>query len=77
VDYEPINRTTVYERDAWVCGICEEPVDPTLVYPDAWSASLDHVRPMNRQSLGSHTYANVQCSHLACNMAKSDAFTTV
>lgn len=63
VEYEPIRRRRVYDRDGWCCGIiCRQPVDPALRYPDPMSASLDHVVPLSRG--GPHTYANVQLAHL-------------
>jgi len=65
---EPISRPRVYDRDGWICQICCEPVDPAAAYPDPRSASLDHVVPLSRG--GTHTYDNVQCSHLECNVRK-------
>lgn len=69
--YEPVKASHVYERDEWTCGICQQPVDRTLTYPDPGSPSLDHVIPLARG--GTHTYDNVQIAHLACNHLKSDA----
>ena len=66
---ERIDRYRVFERDEYVCGLCGEPVDRRLSYPDPMSASLDHVVPIARG--GSHTYGNVQCSHLECNVRAS------
>ena len=68
VEYEVINRRTVFDRDGWICGICYEPVDPSLRWPHAESVSLDHVIPLSRG--GSHTYGNVQCAHARCNTRK-------
>jgi hypothetical protein len=67
---ERVDRDEVGDRDGWVCGVCEEPVDRTLEYPDLLSPSLDHVVPLSR--LGPHTYENCQISHLLCNMDKRD-----
>jgi hypothetical protein len=67
---EPVNARLVYERDDWTCGICRRPVDPSVIYPDPGSPSLDHVIPLARN--GSHTYLNTQLAHLACNQDKSD-----
>jgi 5-methylcytosine-specific restriction endonuclease McrA len=69
VEVERIDRHAVFERDGYVCGICEEPVDRHLEYPHPMSASLDHVIPIIAG--GSHTYGNVQCSHRDCNVKAS------
>jgi hypothetical protein len=69
VDYEPVKRSAIYERDAWRCGICSLKVDRRLKYPHPKSPSLDHVIPMALG--GGHTYINVQCAHLICNSRKS------
>lgn len=68
VAHEPVNRGKVFERDGWVCGICEEPIFKSVKYPDLMSVSLDHVVPLSRG--GGHLYSNVQASHLGCNVAK-------
>ncbi len=70
VHYEYINPRTIYVRDRWKCGLCGERVDEALAYPHRMSASLDHLIPIARG--GPHGPANVQCSHLACNLAKRD-----
>lgn len=69
-DAETIVNSEIFDRDGWICGICQEPVDPKLKFPDRWSASLDHIRPLSKG--GSHTQANVRCSHLTCNIVKRD-----
>ena len=61
-------NATVFERDGWVCGLCDEPVSRDAVYPDPLSASLDHVVPLSRG--GAHSLENVQLAHLACNVRK-------
>lgn len=66
--YEPIDRLRVFERDGWACGICSEPVDRTVPFPDPGCPTLDHVIPMSGG--GDHLYGNVQLAHFACNMAK-------
>lgn len=65
---EPVNRFEVFDRDGWICSICEEPVDKTLEYPDPMSASLDHDVPLALG--GEHTYNNSRCTHLFCNLSK-------
>ena len=70
VESERFSPRAVFERDDWVCGICGEPVDPDLQWPDPMSASLDHIIPLSRS--GAHTRANTQCSHLRCNISKGN-----
>lgn len=65
---DAINPRAVYARDAWVCGICGEDVNPAFRYPNPMRASLDHVVPLSKG--GPHTYENVQCAHLSCNSSK-------
>ena len=62
----------VYERDGWICGICDEPVDKNLKWPDPLSPSLDHVQPLSKG--GHHVLSNVQLAHLECNVRKGDEF---
>lgn len=71
LDNEDIDVVKVYDRDAWICGICGRPVDPHKHYPDPLSVSLDHRKPLSKG--GTHTYDNVQCSHLECNIRKKDS----
>lgn len=54
-----------------VCAICGRPVDKTLKYPDPYSATVDHIIPINR---GGHPsdINNLQLAHAICNRQKSD-----
>lgn len=65
VEVEAVASLKVFERDRWTCGICHEPVDPTIRHPDRQSASLDHIVPLGLG--GSHTWSNVRCAHMGCN----------
>lgn len=53
----------VFRRDAGICGICNEWVAPK-------HASMDHKLPLALG--GTHTFDNVQLSHLLCNLRKGD-----
>ena len=68
---ETVRPAEIYERDSWVCGICEGAVDASLAHPDPMSASLDHVVPLAKG--GTHTWDNLQLAHLRCNVVKSDS----
>lgn len=65
---EPYLRADIFERDGWVCRICDEAIDPQLSWPDSWAASIDHIVPVSLG--GDDTPANVQAAHLTCNIRK-------
>lgn len=65
---ESFDRLEIFERDGWVCALCDLPVDKEARFPDPASASLDHVVPISLG--GQHSRANAQCSHLGCNVRK-------
>lgn len=56
-----VNLAEVFKRARGVCGICGDWVKPS-------KASMDHVTPLARG--GTHTYANIQLTHLICNLRK-------
>ena len=62
------HAATVYERDAWICKLCDLPVAKDRTAPHPLSPSLDHVTP---QVLGGgHDPENLQTAHLRCNESK-------
>jgi hypothetical protein len=65
---ETFRREDIFERDGWMCGICEASIDRELRWPNPMSVSLDHVVPLARG--GTHHPANAQASHLICNLRK-------
>lgn len=62
-------HSEIFERDGWVCQICDRHVDRALKWPHSLSASLDHVIPISKG--GDHSRANVQLAHVICNLRKS------
>lgn len=52
-----------------ICGICGQPVDRSLKYPDPGCATVDHIVPISR---GGHPSAleNLQLAHFRCNRLK-------
>lgn len=69
-DADDIDVMTLGDRDGWACGICSAPIDKTIAYPDRMAATIDHIEPISLG--GRHHWGNVQISHFACNMAKSN-----
>jgi 5-methylcytosine-specific restriction endonuclease McrA len=70
VRYVHINKTAIFERDKWICGLCGDLVDKTIPWPDLLCATLDHIIPMSRG--GDHIHSNVQLAHFCCNLLKRD-----
>lgn len=54
-----------------ICGICGQPVDKTLKFPDPLSPTVDHIIPCARG--GSDNLDNLQLAHRKCNRNKSDS----
>jgi len=59
---DSITLAEVFRRDGELCAICKR-----LVTRD--QASIDHINPIKLG--GSHTWDNVQLTHLKCNQEKS------
>lgn len=72
---EHVDFAEVLARDAWMCGLCSEPIPRDAVWPDRLTASLDHVIPLSRG--GEHSMGNVQASHLGCNSSKGNRLADV
>lgn len=66
----PMRRQAIYERDEWVCQLCDCPVLPNLSPSDIWAPTLDHIVPRSRG--GSHEDENLQLAHRWCNSVKGD-----
>lgn len=65
---ERFGSTEIFVRDSWCCQLCGLPVKRRVPVGHPESASLDHIIPLKHG--GSHTRANVQCTHLRCNIRK-------
>lgn len=62
---DPVRRRALYERDKWMCGLCNEPVDGSLHWNDDWAPSLDHIVPSSLG--GSDDESNLRLAHRICN----------
>lgn len=67
------NKKKIYATQT-ICGICGQPVDPTLKYPNPMARCIDHIIPIAR---GGHPsdLSNLQLAHWTCNRQKSDLIT--
>lgn len=68
----PRARLEIYERDAWVCQLCFNQVDPSLRHRDLWSATLDHIIPQALTIVPDHSPSNLRLAHMWCNSARGD-----
>lgn len=66
---DDICHVTVFERDDWLCHLCENRINKRLRLPNWWAATIDHVVPLSEG--GTHTWDNVRAAHALCNWAKS------
>lgn len=73
-EHEKIDRDLVFERDAFECKLCNEPLDMAAKFPHPLSPTLDHIIPLNKG--GHHLYVNLQAAHFRCNTAKGDRILT-
>lgn len=60
----------IYYRDKGLCGICKEPIDLRLQYPDRQCLSIDHIVPVSLG--GTNLQSNLQPSHLICNSKRGN-----
>ncbi len=67
---EKFRDTEIFERDGWICQLCQQPIEKELKSPSPGSVSLDHIQPVSLG--GPHTWDNVQTAHLRCNKKKSN-----
>lgn len=51
------------------CGICEQPIDYTLAYPDPRCFVVDHIIPLAKG--GEDELTNKQAAHRDCNSHKA------
>lgn len=65
-----ISRKKLWEQCGGICGICGQPIDRSIEYPDNMSLSYDHIIPLSKG--GKHIQDNIQCCHRICNTRKRD-----
>lgn len=66
----PYVRGEIFERDHWVCHLCQKLIQRELDVSDSMAATIDHVVPLSRG--GDDTPENVKAAHGVCNFRKRD-----
>ena len=67
---EKVEPMKVFERDNWICKLCNHPVSKLMDKRLVDIASLDHIIPISKG--GEHSYANTQLAHVSCNIRKGN-----
>ena len=67
---DPIKSLDVFERDNWICHLCDNRINRYLRLPNWWAATIDHVIPISEG--GTHTWDNVKAAHAKCNWDKAN-----
>ncbi|WP_244328694.1 HNH endonuclease [Streptomyces marokkonensis] len=62
---ERYTAVEIGDRDGWICGLCQDPVEQAYQHPDPRSPSIDHVRTI--AAGGANTRDNVRLTHWGCN----------
>jgi hypothetical protein len=65
-------RQAIYERDGWICQLCDEPVDSSLGQSDVWGATLDHIECQAWTDEPDHSPENLRLAHRWCNSVRGD-----
>lgn len=68
----PRARLALYERDGWICQLCNGPIDRDAHYLDDWAPSLDHIIPQSHTLIPDHSASNLRTAHRWCNAVRGD-----
>lgn len=68
-----IDYLEIFNRDKWICQLCNKKVNKDLKHPHPMSATIDHIIPLSKG--GTHETKNVQLAHYLCNMKKGNRTT--
>lgn len=65
-------RLRIFERDGYVCWLCDKPCGPAESFPDALAPTIDHITPRNHG--GTDDEDNLACAHFICNSKRQDSW---
>ena len=66
------DRLRIYERDRWVCQLCDGEVDRGAHYLDDLAPSLDHIECQSWSLVPDHSPSNLRLAHRICNALRGD-----
>lgn len=66
VPWERVERREILERDGFLCGCCETPVDPDAVFPDRNYPSVVAVVSLKDPGTPGHVASNLKTYCLPC-----------
>jgi 5-methylcytosine-specific restriction endonuclease McrA len=66
-----VDLSALARRDGFLCGICGQPVDLAVVYPDPLFVTVDHVVPLSRGGAPLDP-DNCRVAHFVCNVTRGD-----
>lgn len=68
IKISPAGRLAIYNRDGWICQLCDEPVDAFAATNSRWDATLDHIVPSSKG--GDDSPENLRLAHRRCNAVR-------
>lgn len=69
-EYKVAARTALFERDGWICHLCDKQVNRDAIWPESDSPVLDHVIPKAKG--GGNELSNLKTAHALCNNQRKD-----
>ncbi|HBV11421.1 HNH endonuclease [Glutamicibacter bergerei] len=69
---DPLARLAIYERDSWICQLCNEPVEKGAKRGDRMAPTLDHIIPRSLQLVPDHSDGNLRTAHHWCNSSRGN-----
>ena len=60
---DPKLRHALYERDNWICQLCNKPIDMDAHWNTNYAPSLDHIVPQSHMLIPDHRPSNLRTAH--------------
>lgn len=66
------DRMAIFERDGWICQICNNELDRTVDHNHPMSPTLDHIEPQSLALIPDHRPSNLRAAHRRCNASRGN-----